>query len=210
MKSENKSGGLLIPQHNELSLFLIGVSILSLLVIDSEFRGELLNLKAADAIFWPIPICLLFFGQGIIFTFIHIIVEGPKGTYEKFCMFCFAVCANLTAGIAACVHAFQTDGFGLLIIFPIWNLISGALLMGMVVLTLASGSDVQSMEEAIDDEDATRPQVAIGLLVVVLTIGVCHFVCELYWAMTFSMCVAYTSNIDRLIRGLAHKSGQTS
>lgn len=206
MKQGKETGSLFFPRHNELSLFLIGASILTLLAIDADFRIEWMNLKAADAIFWPIPICLVFFGQGLVFSFIHILTKGPKSSYEKFCMFCFAVFANLSAGIAASVHDYQHGGFGWLFIFPLWNLISGLLLMGVVFMTLASGADIQSMEESIDDEDATPSQVVVGLLVILLIIGLCHHAFDLHWAMTFSMCVAYISHLDHWMRKWTAKS----
>lgn len=210
MNSDQKTGSWLIPRHNELSLFLIGSSILILLLIDAQMRFEIQRVTTGDYFIAPIPICLLFFGQGVIFTFIHLFTKSHKNSYEKFCMLCFAILVNLGTGIAASVYFIQHDGFGIFIIFPLLNLINGALLAGIVTLGLMSGSDLEHLEESIDDDDATLAQILLGLAILVITIGLCHFVFDLYWAITLSMCVAYTSNLDRLIQKLATRTKATS
>ena len=62
---------------------------------------------------------------------------------------------------------------------------------------------------SVADEDSTLGQVILGALVAGVILAVCHFVLELYWAITFSICVAYATNINEGVERLFHmRSGK--
>lgn len=76
MDSKHTARHGLIPRHNELSLFLIGASIVAGLLIDPQMRTEVGAALQGRNLTATIPACLLFFGQGLIFTFIHLFTDS--------------------------------------------------------------------------------------------------------------------------------------
>ena len=90
------------------------------------------------------------------------------------------------------------DSHGILIAFPIWNFVNGALLLIMYRFEIID-------ESSIVDDNATAFQVIFGSMVVVATLIVCRFVFKLYWAITFSICVTYASNFNGIVQSLFSK-----
>ena len=202
MKSGEPSKGYLVPQHNELSLYLIGASMIALLVIDPVMRRELGTAFAERNMLSIVPFCLIFFGQGLVFTVIHLFTESRKNGYEVFCMVFFAVFVNAVAGIAACFHIFVEDGFRLLLVFPIWNMISSLVLLTSVFVAMLGGGGTEHLEVTVSEEDATPRQLALGSAALACLIGLCQYAFELHWSITLSICVIYASHFDRLVQRL--------
>ena len=46
------------------------------------------------------------------------------------------------------------------------------------------------------DENATLSQILVGSFIVAATLILCNSIFHLYWAVTFSICVAYASNLN--------------
>ena len=106
-----------------------------------------------------------------------------------------AVIINAAGGIAVGMYFLEHPPDGLLILFPLWNIINGFLLLLMYRFDL--------MDEAIIVDDNAAPfELAAGVCVVLMTVAISTFVFELYWAVIFSMCMAYATNINALVRGL--------
>lgn len=81
---------------------------------------------------------------------------------------------------------------GLGIVFPIWNLLSGLVLL---VLYRLEAFD----ERVIVDDDATPREVVLGTLMLCAVFCVCTYALEMHWALTFSVCVAYATNVSRFV-----------
>ena len=103
-------------------------------------------------------------------------------------MLCFAIMANAFSGIAAGIYMLM-NFYPLLILFPIWNIANGVLLLVMLRCELID-------ENNVSDDDADLRQVIAGSIIVVATFLVCRFVFQMYWAITFSICVAYATNLN--------------
>jgi hypothetical protein len=106
-----------------------------------------------------------------------------------------AVIINAAGGIAAGMYFLEYPPHGLLILFPLWNIINGFLLLLMYRFDF--------MDDAIIVDDNAGPfEVVAGLCVVLMTFAIGTFVFELYWAVVFSMCMAYATNINALVKDL--------
>lgn len=191
----------LVPQHNELSLYLIGASMIALLVVDPIMRRELGTAFGERNMLSIVPFCLIFFGQGLLFTIIHLFTHSSKNAYEVFCMVFFAVFVNAVAGIAACIHILMEDDFQLLLLFPLWNMISSLVLLASVIFALAGG-ELRYLEVTVGEEDATPRQLALGSAVLAGLIALCQYAFGLHWSITLSICVIYASHLDRLVQRL--------
>ena len=72
---------------------------------------------------------------------------------------------------------------------------SGVLLLLMLRLKIID-------EECISDRDATPTQIILGLIAVLIIFVFCNYVFKLYWAITFSICIVYTTSFDRALQNV--------
>jgi hypothetical protein len=67
-------------------------------------------------------------------------------------------------------------------------------------------------EECISDREATLVQIILGLAAVLVIFIFCNYVFRLYWAITFSICIVYTTSFDRALQnvfpGLAYRGDE--
>ena len=192
-EKRNLFAWLFIPRYNELALFLMSISFVLLFITHSDLRAASFkplfkdfNLRAY--------IALVLFVLGIIFSLYHVFTTREKTDGEKAVMLFFAIFINGLSGIAAGMHMLK-DYHGILIVFPIWNIVNGALLLAMYRFEFID-------ESSIVDDNATAFQVIFGSMVVVAVLIVCRFVFDMYWAITFSICVTYATNINGTVQSL--------
>jgi hypothetical protein len=57
-------------------------------------------------------------------------------------------------------------------------------------------------EDNIDDGKANPLLAIVGFGVVVVTFYICSFIYEMYWAVTFSVCLAYASNVNSALESV--------
>ena len=57
-------------------------------------------------------------------------------------------------------------------------------------------------EECISDRKATPLRIFLGLIAIVAIFLVCNYVFKLYWAITFSICIVYTTSFDRALQSV--------
>jgi len=204
MSNEGKARQLLIPQYNELSLFLMSCAILTLFLIDPLLRLEFRDTIAEDKWDPRTYLAVAIFALGMFFSIRHLFTLRPKTEWEKSCMLFFAILVNGISAVAAGLHVIEIDSFDWMMLFPLWNLINGIILIALY------RCDHITEENAIIDDNATIPQAMLGLLIIAATIAVGHVIFQLYWAMTFSMCVTYASNFDRLLHGMMNRTARKS
>jgi hypothetical protein len=81
------------------------------------------------------------------------------------------------------------------LVFPIWNIANGVLLLLMLRLKVID-------ENCISDREATLVQIILGLTAVLVIFLLCNYVFKLYWAITFSICIVYTTSFDRALQNV--------
>ncbi len=170
----------------------------ALLSTDSTLRSELFDLPTsgsfhAEAFMYFLMFLVLFIG-GFALSLYHVFSTRPKNMIEKSIILLFAGVTNAIAGIAAGVHIMESSE-GPWLVFPILNILSSFTLIYILAL---------SDENRLDDTDATRPQVIGGIIVTMIIFSICHFVYDLYWAITFSICTAYATNINDVFQRILH------
>ncbi len=116
--------------------------------------------------------------------------------FIKKIMLVFAVLINAVTGIIAGVYILRnTTAFNWLLVFPIWNIINCVLLLMMLFFNIID-------EESISDHDTTAVQIILGLIAVLVIFVFCNYVFKLYWAITFSICIIYTTSFDRALQNI--------
>jgi DNA-directed RNA polymerase subunit RPC12/RpoP len=204
-----ESLGFLVPTYDKLSLSLMVVTLILLYLANIEMRNDLQAWTHQDWTQYRTSETIVFF---TIFNFglIASVVLFPrlstrqKATdFIKKIMLVIAVLINAITGIIAGIYVVRnTTSFNWLIIFPIWNIINCVLLLLMLSYNLID-------EECIVDSKATPVRVILGIVSVFIIFALCNYIFKLYWAITFSICIIYTTSFDRALQsvfpGLTHE-----
>jgi DNA-directed RNA polymerase subunit RPC12/RpoP len=188
----------LIPTYDELSLFLISVTMIIFYLANSRMRNQINTFfaKAADIGAWGLFVPLVLLLATIGLCIYHAFATREKTMFEKRVMMGFAVLTNFIAGTIAAVYALKgTVASNWLLVFPIWNIINGVLMLLMVSLGIID-------EECISDRDANTTEVIIGLIAVLIIFALCNYAFKLHWAITFSICIIYTTSFDRALQSI--------
>ncbi len=136
-----------------------------------------------------IPLAAMAIFGGALSLF-NVFVRRPKEPWEKTAMSGLAMGANGTAGVAAGMEVLPR-GFTLVAIIPLWNVVTGALLL----YQMGAAS-----EDALTDEDATLKQVGVATGWLVGVFAISEWILGLTWSMTFSVCTAFASIAGRVFK----------
>jgi hypothetical protein len=202
-----EKAGWFIPVYDELSLFLMATTLILLYIANTTMRKQIHNWIAGhnDVLVYIMGAIFL---CGLGLSVYHAFTKREKSDAEKWGMLIFAVLANAFSGIVAGLYVLKNDNVrNWLIIFPVWNVINGILLLLMLRLKIID-------ESCISDRDVTKPQIIFGLVSVLIIFIFCNYVFDLYWAITFSICIIYTTSFDKALQnvlpGLANKEDEQS
>ncbi len=197
--------GWLIPTYDELSLFLTAATLILLSATNVTMREQILKgIKKVDDL--RIYIMFVIFLGGAALGLYHVFTSREKTKYEKLVMLFFAVTANAGTGIVSGWYVLtNSDVHNWQLVFPVWNIINGALLLLMLRFKIID-------ERCISDRDATAAQIVLGLAAVLIIFVLCNYIFKLYWAITFSICIVYATSFDRafqnVLPGLACKEDE--
>jgi hypothetical protein len=183
---------LLLPQYNELNLFLIGLSLLIVLATSAQVRHALVDLARFGVDFWmyTIPLALILLA-GAAFAIIRAFTENSREAGWWWAMVLFANAANLLAAFAA----LRTRGdmsSPALYLFPGWTGLNATLL---IVYFIFRGK----LGRIITKADATPLQVALGLLSLVALFLFCHAGPALPGAITLAICLLFATHLAPLL-----------
>jgi hypothetical protein len=190
-----EKAGWFIPAYDELSLFLMAVTLILLYIMNTSMRVQIHNWISEYSNAWFYLIGAIFL-CGLYLSIYHVFTKREKTDVEKWGMLIFAVLANAVSGIVAGLYVLKTDNVrNWLLIFPIWNIINGVLLLLMLRLKIID-------ESCISDRDAAKLQIIFGLVSVLIIFIFCNYVFDLYWAITFSICIVYTTSFDKALQNV--------
>ena len=194
--------GHIIPQYDEVALFSMSFTFILLITtgIISSRNDIQLDFSAVYDVRAIVIILVLL--SGPVLSIYHAFTDRSKTSLEKHLMLIFAVIINAFSGIYAGSYALEITN-GWLIIFPIVNIANGAILLMLLregVLT----------ESSISDQNASRGQILLAALAIVIIFSLCHYVFALMWMQTFSICVAYATNLSRVVHSLVSSIMQKS
>jgi len=188
-----KKRSFLVPHYDETSLFVMSITFVLLYLVNKTMRTDLHKLVSHDSDIRLIIVAICFVA-GILFSIFHAFSRREKKFGEKTAMLLFAVLVSAGTGIYAGIHMLKNSG-GWLIIFPIWNIINGVLLL--IMLRVGSIN-----VDCISDRNATFAQVVMGLFSTVVILVCCQYFFKLHWAITYSICICYTVSLDKAVRGV--------
>jgi len=191
---EEKTGWF-VPIYDELSLFLMAVTLILLYFVNALMREWVYKLVTEPHDGWVYILALIFLG-GLGLSLYHVFTTRAKTLAEKYLMLFFAVMTNAGVGIIAGIYVIKSSNVhNWLIVFPIWNIINGVLLLLMLRFKIID-------EDCISDRDATFFEVVLSLTAVAVIFILCDYVFKLYWAVTFSICIVYTTSFDKALQSV--------
>jgi hypothetical protein len=195
--------GLFTPNYNELSLAMMSLAFLLVFLFNGQLRQWVFKLASAPKDRVRTIIVLLFFTTGLVLSLYHVFTERKKTVPEKHAMLFFAVLTNGISGIYASTHILrQSEGaHSIFILLPVWNIINCIILLVSYRMRFINVS-------SISDEDATLGEALFGFVITVGIFAVCQFVFELYWAITFSICVIYATSFSEALGSMFHPGRQ--
>lgn len=181
-----------VPRYDESTLFLMAVTALLLYATDPTFRKQLSIFVSGKDIRAAITCVIL--ACGFVLCLSNVFTSRPKNRFDKWMMGTFGVVCSAGSGIAVGLHMLQ-DSIGWLVVFPIWNIANGFLLLEL----WDSGTVAK---DCVSDRNAALWEVLLGTAAVVTIFVICSLVFRLYWAITFCICVSYATSLDRAVQAV--------
>jgi len=180
----------LIPIFTEVILFLMSLTFLLLLFLNKLFLEEFLNFFLHDFDLRTIIVITIFIA-GLVMSVYHSFSNKKIPRASKGYMLFFAVIINFLVGFYAGFYVLR-NAKGFLVILPIINIISAFLLIFLMRVKIIT-------TKSISDKQAKLQEVALGAIMVIIVFAISQYVFHNYWAITFSLCLVYATNINNFI-----------
>jgi DNA-directed RNA polymerase subunit RPC12/RpoP len=210
-----EKAGWLIPTYDELSLFLMAATLILIAIASATMREQIYKILLACLRTPKIYIVLLIFLLGAGLSLYQVFAKRKKTVFEKKVMLVFAVGANIATAFAAGYYLIKLnvggdditpfnaidylfrlyDARDWRIIFPLWNFANAVFLILMVRFGIID-------HRCIIDRKAGLFQVLLGMTAVAVIFLICNYVLKMYWAITFSICIVYTTSFDRALQSV--------
>ena len=186
-----------IPRYDELSLFSISyVCTLFFLVNKKSFSLNFSDFSISYDAFLMAILCLMLL-SGYLLSLYHAFTDRRKTLIEKKLMLVYAAIVCGFSGIWSGTYML-VESPNMLIIFPVWNIISGWILLG----ALRGGS---LTEDNIDDENVHFGQVVSSIIIISCVFFFCYIFFKLNWAATFSICLTWVTTLNGSINQISMK-----
>jgi DNA-directed RNA polymerase subunit RPC12/RpoP len=189
----------LLPQYDDLTIFALSAAFLLVVLTRPESTIPPLHAPpdrdAAVAFHFGFAGMSVLAGIGLVMSLAGALFDWAKPRWAKYLMLCFAVLATGGIGIRAALIVFETNQSGLMLIFPLWNGLSG------VFLLLMFGGNIMDPDCVVD----CRPrlsQIVVTLVSIALLLAICRYAFNLHWAITYSICVCYTMSLNHTLQDL--------
>ncbi len=174
--------------YDETTLFAMGFTC-ALLMTTGAFSIKWNWHESLSSEDWNVIVLASVFFAGLVLSIYHAFTARRKTAIEKFFMLFFAVVLNASIGIIAGSRELA-DTRGWLVIFPILNIVNGALLLILLRVQVINSDNIS-------DENTSPGQVALSGAVIIILFAVCHYLFNLLWTQTLSICVVYATNLNR-------------
>jgi DNA-directed RNA polymerase subunit RPC12/RpoP len=185
-----ESFGFLVPTYDRLSIFLMAVIWILLYIVNNQLNETIQTFLIAQH--WLFRIYVLIVPVAFLIIGIYqVFIKRENSEYERDIMLWFAIVTNVFTGIVASVYIIKnTEVHSWQLIFPVWNIVNAVVLYLMLVANCID-------ENCIIDRQPTPAQIILGLVATIIIILVCNYVFKLHWAITYSICIIYTTSFDR-------------
>ncbi|MBS3128654.1 hypothetical protein J4410_05905 [Candidatus Woesearchaeota archaeon] len=173
----------LTPKYDEGILFIIAISTILIVLINQEARAFLLYDWSGKR-----PILNIFLILGLLLSLVHIFIKRKKGFFQNEFMTAFAVFISFFAAIKSGIYILaQSQGW--LIIFPVWSIING-----LIILMMYRAKQIN-----ISDEDKSWKHIVPGLIITCTITLFAEFYYHLYWAIALSIALNYAITINKFV-----------
>jgi len=185
----------IIPEFTEVTVFLTSFTFLIFLIFlffDESFR-IMISLYQTELL-----MIFFFFGLWSIYLSIkYIIPNRMLNKFEKKAVLAFSIFSNLVIGVYTGTYEFYHSR-GLLIVFPIFNIVSAILLWVFFDMKIITTEWVSNKQIRFRD-------LIIGVIIISILFFISHSILKNYWAITFSICLFYATNINEFINKIFFK-----
>ncbi len=179
------------PTFDELTLFVLAYTCVLLIGVNTFRSIKSVEIhQSMDGLVVLLPATTITFG--IALSLYHAFSRRKKGRLEKQIMFLFASLVTGFAGIWGGTYLLSnSEKWSWVLVFPVINIVSSFLILGSKNRVLD--------ERCIDDRNVTITEVAFSAAIVTTAYFITAHYLHYHWAATLSICVAYGTNLNRLI-----------
>ncbi len=184
----------LMPEYDEVILCVMSLMFIVMFLASPMQDVIISSLRSPESNAVIVFLSPFFFICAIFISIFNAFSTRKKSSIEKWVMLMFAICISAGTGILA-GREIMKNTTNWLIIFPMWNIAYGFFLLTLLRLGLLD-------EDCIVDSNATRLQAEFGIFTALVIFAICHYGFGLHWAVTYSICIVYTTSIDRAARSV--------
>jgi hypothetical protein len=181
----------LIPKYSEISLYLTALTFVLLFLTNRDI-GDILFDFCFDDLGGVVFFFVFFMGLVSSFYFAVSDVVTPK--FIKSSMLLFVISTNLGVAVYGGLYILENlEGF--LIVFPVLNMINAFLMLLLLRMQVIN-------EESISNENARPREILVGSVSLVILFVFSQYLLRNFWAVTFSLCLTYSSMINDFVTRL--------
>jgi hypothetical protein len=181
-----------MPSYDDLTLFTLSFALIALCLMNGKLRESLWSVFSSHNMIAVLFASLM---AGFMFlSFINTFFQREKFDFEKHLMLWFAVLVSAGTGIYS-GYIIWEESKGWLLIFPIWNIANGVILLLFWQLGFLD-------TECIVENEYNHFQVLVSAASVGIILGLCDYIFKMHWVISYSICVCYTITINDAIHSV--------
>jgi hypothetical protein len=176
----------IVPKYTEITAYLISITFALLLITNSEFRGGISNFLIEEMGVWSLlsGIAILI---GVTLSIYNAFENRIITSGEKYLILFTIILINFFVAFYAGTYILErTQGW--LVIFPLLNILNAAFLLFLFRIGAFT-------ERSFSDQQAKREEVILGTIFLLIIFLISQYVFNNYWAITFSICLVYATNL---------------
>jgi hypothetical protein len=191
--------GFLIPKYDSMSVFLMAITWILVLLTNPKSTNRLSDFLSHFPTKYPVWNTLMAYLAlfAIIGLCFYMVLSGRyKTDVEKKLMAVFAAITTIVTAYACWIYLKKSHQIiDWRIIFPLWNIFNARILLQMLISGVIN-------EDCVGDRQPSLLQVFLGLTAVITIFIFCNYKFDMYWAVTFSICIAYTISFDKALQSV--------
>ncbi len=179
------------PKYDEITAYLTALTCAVLFIVHPEFRQiyfEILSGAGAAKASIAFMALGLIATIGFFLSLVHAFIRKKKSAFEKTCIGAFIMGTNGLAGILAGLEMLPSR-WSMLVIIPIWNVLMGIVLLYQLGLN----------KFTVSDQESWWFDVFVASVTLLIVFAITDFGFHLSWAISFSICVFYSSTVFFLV-----------
>lgn len=178
--------------YSELTFYTMSLVVLLLAFSNISFDISNVSVKPGhDRTINKLLYLTAIFILGLILPIVHVLIKRKKSELDRFLIQTFSIIVNTISCLYSFGYIYNTTN-DWLYIFPLWNFTYA------LILPLMIKYDLINVDPAFERE-ASLKEVFTASVILVSTFYFCQYKFNLYWGITFSICVFLSTSITGLI-----------